>query len=51
LGLDLGRSWGVLGGGFSWALTDRLSFAANYDALFNNQSAFHMGSASVQIYW
>ncbi|MBL9080957.1 MAG: autotransporter domain-containing protein [Planctomycetales bacterium] len=50
-GLDLGRAWGILGAGCTWACTDRLSFTANYDATLTRDSAFHMGSGSVQIYW
>ena len=50
-GVNLGRSWAVLGAGATWAVTDRISLAGNYDAMFNDDRAFHMGSGSVQVYW
>ncbi|MGC3968861.1 MAG: autotransporter outer membrane beta-barrel domain-containing protein [Pirellulales bacterium] len=50
-GVDLGRNWSVLGGGVTWSCTDRLSFAVNYDAMITDNSTFHMGSGSVQLYW
>ncbi|MBL9090307.1 MAG: autotransporter domain-containing protein [Planctomycetaceae bacterium] len=50
-GLDLGNDWGLIGSGLSWFCTDRLTFTANYDALFTDATTFHMGSGSVQFHW
>ena len=50
-GLDFGRDSALIGGGLTWALTDRLQLAGNYDGFYNTQSAFHVGSASMQFRW
>jgi uncharacterized protein with beta-barrel porin domain len=50
-GVNLGRDWAVLGVGFSWAPSENTSLAANYDALLNENTSFHLASGSFQYRW
>lgn len=50
-GVNLGRDWALLGVGFSWAPSENTSLAANYDALLNENTSFHLASGSFQYRW
>ncbi|MEX0794492.1 MAG: autotransporter domain-containing protein, partial [Pirellulaceae bacterium] len=50
-GLNYGRDWALVGGGFSLDLTHSLSFGAAYDIQANHRQALHMGSGNLQYRW
>jgi len=50
-GVNFGRDWLVAGAGLNWAPTENTALAANYDALLNDITNFHLFSASFQLKW
>jgi len=50
-GVNFGRDWSVLGAGLSWSPSDRVALGANYDALLNQYTNFHVASANFQFRW
>ena len=50
-GVNFGRDWLVAGAGLNWAPTANTALAANYDALLNDITNFHLFSASFQLKW
>ncbi|WP_160311513.1 autotransporter outer membrane beta-barrel domain-containing protein [Rhodopirellula islandica] len=50
-GLDLGRDWGIAGGGLSSQLTDRWSLRADYNLQFNEHQVHHVGSGTLSYVW
>ncbi|MBL9123280.1 MAG: autotransporter outer membrane beta-barrel domain-containing protein, partial [Planctomycetaceae bacterium] len=50
-GLNYGRDWAVLGGGFTWVVDSHFSLYANYDIQINARQAFHVGSGGAQFTW
>ncbi|QDT05738.1 Extracellular serine protease precursor [Rubripirellula lacrimiformis] len=50
-GLDLGRDWAIVGGGFAARPGDRWELRADYDTQFNDRQVLHIGSGSVSYVW
>ncbi|MCE9604369.1 MAG: autotransporter domain-containing protein [Planctomycetia bacterium] len=50
-GVNFGRNWTVLGAGLTWAPSENTALAANYDALLNPETTFHLVSGSFQYRW
>jgi hypothetical protein len=50
-GLGYGSNWAILGSGLRWQLIEGWSGYAGYDAQFNSQQLFHIGSAGVDYAW
>lgn len=50
-GLDLGRDWGIAGGGWSARPNRRWELRADYNTQFNDRAVMHIGSGSVAYVW
>ncbi|WDQ16393.1 autotransporter outer membrane beta-barrel domain-containing protein [Rhodopirellula sp. P2] len=50
-GLDLGRDWGIVGGGLVTQLTDQWSLRGDYNAQFNEHQVHHVGSGTLSYVW
>ncbi|MFG0263286.1 MAG: autotransporter outer membrane beta-barrel domain-containing protein, partial [Novipirellula sp. JB048] len=50
-GLDLGRDWAIVGGGFAARPSDRWELRADYDTQFNDRQVFHVGSGTLSYVW
>jgi outer membrane autotransporter protein len=50
-GLDLGRDWATVGGGFSLFAHRGLRLIAGYDIQFNSHQAFQFGSGGLEFVW
>ena len=50
-GLNLGRDWAIVGGGFRCELNSGWNLYANYDAQVNTRQVFHVGSGGLQYAW
>ena len=50
-GLDLGRDWAVVGGGFGVQLNRALSLRADYNSQFNEYQVLHIGSGTLAYHW
>jgi len=50
-GLDLGRDWVVVGGGFSLQPNNRWEFRADYDTMANEHQVLHIGSGMLSYAW
>ncbi|WP_437230948.1 autotransporter-associated beta strand repeat-containing protein [Planctomicrobium sp. SH661] len=50
-GVNYGRDWAVLGTGFNYEVSSRVSMYANYDLQFNDRQVFNMGSGGFLVVW
>ncbi|TWU22052.1 Extracellular serine protease precursor [Novipirellula galeiformis] len=50
-GLDLGRDWAIVGGGFAARPSDRWELRADYNTQFNDRQVFHVGSGTLSYIW
>ncbi|MEP1643048.1 autotransporter domain-containing protein [Rhodopirellula bahusiensis] len=50
-GLDLGRDWAILGGGFEARPSDRWELRADYNTQFNENQVLHIGSGTLAYRW
>jgi len=50
-GLSYGSNWLLLGGGMRWELAGNISAFAGYDAQFNSEAMFHIGSTGLAYQW
>lgn len=50
-GVDLGRDWATLGGGFHLHMTDAVRLFAGYDVQLNSNQTFHIGSGGAEFVW
>ena len=50
-GLDLGRDWAIVGGGFAARPSDRWDLRADYNTQFNDRQVFHVGSGTLSYIW
>ncbi|GAA4452881.1 autotransporter domain-containing protein [Novipirellula rosea] len=50
-GLDLGRDWAIVGGGFAARPSDRWELRADYNTQFNDRQVFHVGSGTLSYSW
>lgn len=50
-GIDLGREWAMVGGGFTLEIGPAVSLFANYDLQLNERSAFHVASGGARWEW
>ncbi len=50
-GLDLGRDWAIVGGGFAARPSDRWELRADYNTQFNDRQVFHVGSGTLSYAW
>ncbi|MBS0209322.1 MAG: autotransporter domain-containing protein [Planctomycetes bacterium] len=46
-GLNFGRNWAILGGGFGWDINPRTRAFVNYDLQVNSLQTFHVGSGGL----
>ncbi|WP_372715980.1 autotransporter domain-containing protein [Novipirellula sp.] len=50
-GLDLGRDWAIVGGGFAARPSDRWELRADYNTQFNDRQVLHIGSGTLSYVW
>jgi len=50
-GLNFGRDWALLGGGFQCSLSSHVSLFANYDLQLNARQVWSAGSGGLQFAW
>ncbi|EMI19833.1 serine protease [Rhodopirellula maiorica SM1] len=50
-GLDLGRDWAIVGGGFAARPSERWELRADYNTQFNDRQVFHVGSGTLSYAW